>query len=309
MSVELKLKMPTPVEMAEVMHGTLEIYGNYDANTPQSGLTTNSKEAGEGIIFCAIRGSRVDGSDFIAEAAQAGSRCFICQRLPDNAKACGLPFCAILVDDVIGAIGTLAGWYRGFSKAKFIGITGSVGKTTTKEFVAAVASAAFKTHKTKGNLNNELGLPLTLLDLAPDDEVSVIEMGMSALGEIEYMTKLVRPDIAIVTNIGTSHLATLGTRENICRAKMEIRLGLPEDGKLILNADEPLLFAQYEALEKKPLLMSIYNRNGDFRRSSTASCMTSSTRTRQSPMWRSRRSASTTYTTHSLHTRSACSSA
>ena len=117
MSVELKLKMPTPVEMAEVMHGTLEIYGNYDANTPQSGLTTNSKEAGEGIIFCAIRGSRVDGSDFIAEAAQAGSRCFICQRLPDNAKACGLPFCAILVDDVIGAIGTLAGWYRGFSKA------------------------------------------------------------------------------------------------------------------------------------------------------------------------------------------------
>ena len=265
MSVELKLKTPTPVEMAEVMHGTLEIYGEYDANTPQTGLTTNSKEAGDGIIFCAIRGSRVDGSDFIAEAVQAGSRCFICQRLPDNAKNCGLPFCAILVDDVIAAIGTLAGWYRGFSKAKFVGITGSVGKTTTKEFVAAVASAAFKTHKTKGNLNNELGLPLTLLDLSPDDEVSVIEMGMSALGEIEYMTKLVRPDIAIVTNIGTSHLATLGTRENICRAKMEIRLGLPEDGKLILNADEPLLFAQAETLEKKPLFMSIYNRNGDFR--------------------------------------------
>ena len=128
-----------------------------------------------------------------------------------------------------------------------------------------MASAAFKTHKTKGNLNNELGLPLTLLDLSPDDEVSVIEMGMSALGEIEYMTKLVRPDIAIVTNIGTSHLATLGTRENICRAKMEIRLGLPEDGKLILNADEPLLFAQADTLEKKPLFMSIYNRNGDFR--------------------------------------------
>ena len=90
-------------------------------------------------------------------------------------------------------------------------------------------------------------------------------MGMSALGEIEYMTKIARPDIAVVTNIGTSHLASLGTRENICRAKMEIRLGLPEDGILLLNADEPLLFNQYETLEKKPKLMSIYNRSGDFR--------------------------------------------
>ena len=144
MSVELKLKTPTPAEMAKVMRGALEIYGEYDANTPQTGLTTNSKEAGEGIIFCAIRGSRVDGSDFIAEAVQAGSRCFICQRLPDNAKNCGLPFCAILVEDVIAAIGMLAGWYRGFSKAKFIGITGSVGKTTTK----AVSYTHLRAHET-----------------------------------------------------------------------------------------------------------------------------------------------------------------
>lgn len=265
MSVELKLKTLTAAEIASVTGGKLEIYNNGSADTPQNGLTSNSREAGEGVIFCAIKGSRVDGCDFIAEAAKLGSTCFLCSRVPDNAKECGMPFCAVVVEDVVKSMGTLAGWYRGFSKATFIAITGSVGKTTTKEFVAAVASAAFQTHKTKGNLNNELGMPLTLFDLSPDDQVSVIEMGMSALGEIEYMTKLVRPDIAIVTNIGTSHLATLGTRENICRAKMEIRLGLSDNSKLILNADEPLLFEQYEQLDKKPTILSIYNRNGDFR--------------------------------------------
>ncbi len=265
MSVELKLKNLTAEEIASVTGGKLEIYHGGKADLAQKGLTTNSKEAAPGVIFCAIKGSRVDGCDFIAEAVQLGATCFLCSRVPDNAKEIGLPFCAVLVEDVVAAMGTLAGWYRTFSKATFIAITGSVGKTTTKEFVAAVASAAFRTHKTRGNLNNELGMPLTIFDLSPEDQVSVIEMGMSALGEIEYMTKLVKPDIAIVTNIGTSHLATLGTRENICRAKMEIRLGLPADGKLLLNADEPLLFQQYEELDPKPTIMSIYNRNGDFR--------------------------------------------
>ena len=261
----MKLKALSAAEIASVVGGKLETYNGCSADIPQTGLTTNSKEAASGVIFCAIKGSRVDGCDFIAEAARLGSTCFLCSRVPENAQKCGLPFCAVVVEDVVASLGTLAGWYRGFSKATFVAITGSVGKTTTKEFVAAVASAAFKTHKTHGNLNNELGMPLTIFDLSPDDEVSVIEMGMSALGEIEYMTKLVRPDIAIVTNIGTSHLATLGTRENICRAKMEIRLGLPENGKLLLNADEPLLFEQYEQMDPKPTILSIYNRNGDFR--------------------------------------------
>ena len=202
MSVELKLKALSAEEIASVVGGKLEIYNNCPSDMPQTGLTTNSKEAAAGVIFCAIKGSRVDGCDFIAEAARLGSTCFLCSRVPENAQKCGLPFCAVVVENVVEALGTMAGWYRGFSKATFVAITGSVGKTTTKEFVAAVASAAFKTHKTRGNLNNELGMPLTIFDLSPDDQVSVIEMGMSALGEIEYMTKLVRPDIAIVTNIG-----------------------------------------------------------------------------------------------------------
>ncbi len=267
MSVELKLKTLTPAEIAEVTGGTLEVYGNCDSAEEIRYVTHDSRETGDGVLFCAIKGQRADGNDFLPDAIEAGSRCFLCNRVPDAAKdrAFAKPFCAVIVPDTVQAMGTLAAYYRGFSKAKFIAITGSVGKTTTKEFVYAVASAAFKAHKTKGNLNSEIGLPLTIFDLAPDDEVSVLEMGMSALGEIEHMTKIVRPDIAIVTNIGTSHLASLGTRENICRAKMEIRLGLKEDGVLLLNADEPLLFEQYEQLEPKPKIMSVYNRCGDFR--------------------------------------------
>lgn len=267
MSVELKLKTLTPAEIAEVTGGMLEIYGNCSAGEEIRYVTHDSRETGDGVLFCAIKGQRADGNDFLPDAIEAGSRCFLCNRVPDAAKdrAFAKPFCAVIVPDTVQAMGTLAAYYRGFSNAKFIAITGSVGKTTTKEFVYAVASAAFKAHKTKGNLNSEIGLPLTLFDLSPDDEVSVLEMGMSALGEIEHMTKIVRPDIAIVTNIGTSHLASLGTRENICRAKMEIRLGLKEDGVLLLNADEPLLFEQYEQLEPKPKIMSVYNRCGDFR--------------------------------------------
>ena len=267
MSVELKLKTLTPAEIAEVTGGTLEICGNCSSGEEIRFVTHDSRETGDGVLFFAIKGQRADGNDFLPAAIEAGSRCFLCNRIPDEAKemAAEKPFCAVVVPDTVQAMGTLAAYYRGFSKAKFIAITGSVGKTTTKEFVYAVASAAFKTHKTKGNLNSEIGLPLTIFDLSPDDEVSVLEMGMSALGEIEHMTKIVCPDIAIVTNIGTSHLASLGTRENICRAKMEIRLGLKEDGVLLLNADEPLLLEQYERLEPKPKIMSVYNRCGDFR--------------------------------------------
>lgn len=265
MSVELKLKSLTPAEISKVTGGKLEIYRNCSDAIPQTAVAIDSREAGPGVIFCAIRGTRVDGCDFIAEAAAMGSTCFLCSRVPDSAKKSSRPFCAVVVEDVVKAMGTLAAWYRKLSQATFVAITGSVGKTTTKEFVAAVASAAFKTHKTQGNLNNEIGIPLTLFGLEPDHRVAVVEMGMSAIGEIEYLTKLVCPDIAIVTNIGTSHLATLGTRENICRAKLEIRLGLRENGRLLLNADEPLLFDQCNQLEIKPTLMSVYNRNGDFR--------------------------------------------
>ena len=264
MSAELKLRSYSPSEIAEAVGGKLELY-NGGSDDPVTAIATDSREAGTGVLFCAIKGQNADGNDFIGNAVCDGSTCFLCQFVPEAAKESGKPFSAVIVEDTIHAIGELASHYRNFTDAKFVAITGSVGKTTTKEFIYSVASAAFKTHKTQGNYNNELGLPLTIFGIEPDDKVVVLEMGMSNLGEIEHMTKIARPDIAVVTNIGTSHLASLGTRENICRAKMEIRLGLGEDGVLLLNADEPLLFDQYEQLEKKPKLMSVHSRNGDFR--------------------------------------------
>ena len=224
-------------------------------------VTTDSREVRPGCIFVAFPGERFDGHDFAAKALEEGAAFVVVNHPVEGVPAEK----AILCPDSYHAMMVMGANYRSQYHPKVVGVTGSVGKTTTKQMTYAALCGFGETIKTEGNQNNELGMPRTLMRIGSSTEYAVIEMGMSALGEIEYMTKLVRPDIAIVTNIGTSHLATLGTRENICRAKMEIRLGLPEDGKLILNADEPLLFAQADTLEKKPLFMSIYNRNGDFR--------------------------------------------
>ena len=262
MSVELKIKNLTAEEIAKVCRAELIKIGS-PASEIVERLSHDSREGGDKTLFCAIVGEKYDGHDFIADAVSTGSQVVLLSSLPENTD--GLDFYAIRVEDTVKALGTLAAYYKDFSDATFVAVTGSVGKTTTKEFISAVASASFKTHKTKGNYNNEIGLPLTLFDLSPDDKVSVIEMGMSARGEIEYMSKLVRPDIAVITNIGTSHLAALGTRENICAAKLEIVSGLKKDGSLMLNADEPLLFATRGHVEPEPEFVSVYNRFGDYR--------------------------------------------
>ena len=264
MSVELKIKQYTAQEIAGITGGELrEYYGGERA--AQGVISTDSREAAAGVIFCAIKGERVDGNDFIPSALDSGSTVFICQYVPEETEKSGRPFSAVIVDDTVKAIGSIAREYRSHSSAKVIGVTGSVGKTTTKEFISTVASASFKTHKTGGNYNNLLGLPLTVLGIAPDDEVVVLEMGMSALGEIEYLTKIARPDIAVITTIGTSHLESLGTRENICRAKMEIRYGLSDKGTLILNGDDPYLISAAEKLDKKPVFFGRQLRSADFR--------------------------------------------
>ena len=262
MSVELKIKNLTAEEIAKVCRAELIKIGS-PASEIVERISHDSREGGDKTLFCAIVGEKYDGHDFIADAVSAGSQVVLLSSLPENTD--GLDFYAIRVEDTVKALGTLAAYYKDFSDATFVAVTGSVGKTTTKEFISAVASASFKTHKTKGNYNNEIGLPLTLFDLSPDDKVSVLEMGMSARGEIEYMSKLVRPDIAVITNIGTSHLAALGTRENICAAKLEIVSGLKKDGSLMLNADEPLLFATRGHVEPEPEFVSVYNRFGDYR--------------------------------------------
>lgn len=148
----------------------------------------------------------------------------------------------IQVADTLSALGRLAGGYRRRFSLPVIGITGSVGKTTTKEFIYAVLSSAFCTHKTKGNLNNHIGLPLSLLALEEKHQAAIFEMGMSHFGEISYLTRLALPHIALITNIGVSHIENLGSKEGIRQAKLEIEEGLDEDGLLLLNADDPMLW-------------------------------------------------------------------
>lgn len=262
MSVEFKLKNYSAADIARITGGRLEIYGG-DAKLPQSFIAIDSREGGPGVIFCAIEGENVNGNDFIPGAAKLGSTVFIGQYVPDDAKAMGI--CAVIVDDTVEALGKLASDYRAVSKAKYIAVTGSVGKTTTKEFISAVLSSKFKTHKTSGNYNSLIGLPLSIFGVDKDDEAVVLEMGMSNLGEIERMSKIARPDVAVITIIGTSHLQSLGTRENICRAKLEIRAGLNRNGYLVLNGDDPYLMAEMPNIRNKTKTYALESPQGDFR--------------------------------------------
>ncbi len=262
MNADLKISTYTPNEIAQIVGGTLRFTGE-QTGLCVTNICTDSREVKAGSLFAAIAGERVDGHDYMPAAADAGAVCFLAQHVPEGltGKNCAV----VLVEDTVHALGELASDYRSRSAVQVIAVTGSVGKTTTKEFIASVASAGLPTHKTEGNHNNDLGLAMTMFTLQPGDAVSVLEMGMSNLGEIERLSQIAKPDIAVVTNIGTSHLASLGTRENICRAKMEITAGMKKDGVLLLNADEPLLYERAQTMAKPPLLMSIGNSLGDFR--------------------------------------------
>ncbi len=269
MKAELKIRSYTPEEIAHIVGGTLVFLGDKTDFTVCH-VCTDSREAQEGSLFAAIPGERVDGHDYMDEAFRRGAVCFLAKRVPTDME--GVRCAVILCDDPIHALTELASHYRDQSAVRVIAITGSVGKTTTKEFVAAVVSTQYKTHKTEGNHNNDLGLSMTLFTLAPEDEVSVLEMGMSDFGEIARLSAIARPDIALITNIGTSHMASLGSRENISKAKMEITAGLKKDGVLILNGDEPLLENAGVGRASAPLFVSINTPKGAYRATNIRTC-------------------------------------
>lgn len=205
-----------------------------------SGVMTDSRISGSGELFVPIVGDRFDGHDFAEQAAANGAKALLWQKDKEIPAALAeLPF--LLVDDTLSALQRLASAYRGELMARVVGITGSNGKTTTKDMTAALLGAQYRVLKTEGNLNNHIGLPLTLLKMDEDTEVAVLEMGMSGFGEIELLTKIAQPDVAIITNIGDAHLLQLGSRAGIAKAKLEIALGLGDGGVLFYNGDEPLL--------------------------------------------------------------------
>ncbi|WP_316572739.1 UDP-N-acetylmuramoyl-tripeptide--D-alanyl-D-alanine ligase [Neobacillus sp. YIM B06451] len=203
-----------------------------------SGVCINTRIIKKGNLFIPFKGEKVDGHNFVASAIENGAAAALWQKDVPNPPQ-GLP--VLIVEDCLEALQELARSYRRQLGVKVVGVTGSNGKTTTKDMAASLLSAKYKVQKTEGNYNNHLGLPLTILNLDVDTEVAVLEMGMSSRGEISFLTRLALPEAVIITNIGESHLLDLGSREGIAEAKLEILEGLKEGGIAVLNGDEPLL--------------------------------------------------------------------
>ena len=223
-----------PITLSEVARACGgELHGDPDLQI--TSIVTDSRKAGEGSLFAAIKGARADGHKFIPAVAEQGAVCALCEEAPQADIA------YILVESTLVALKGIAEYYRSLFSIPFIGITGSVGKTSTKEFISAVLAQKYNVHKTGGNFNNELGVPITLFGLEEEHEVAVIEMGISGFGEMTRLSKMVRPDISVITNIGYCHLENLGDRDGVLRAKTEMFTYLKDNGSIILCHDDDKL--------------------------------------------------------------------
>ncbi len=225
-----------------------------------TGCVIDSRRAGDGSVFVAFPGERVDGNDFAAAAAAAGAGAVVVTREPESdvLEAAGQTGAAVLVcSDPEAFMLDFAAWYRNRLSATVIGITGSIGKTTTKDVLCSLLRSRYRVHVTRGNLNNLIGMPLTILEAPADTEMLVLEMGMNHPHEIERLSACARPDMAVITKVGTSHVGILGSRENIARAKAEILTGMrpsAESGerpsKLVLAAEDdfaPFIQSEFAA--------------------------------------------------------------
>ena len=225
----INLKTLTLSEAAKAVNGKLVGDGNF------TGVYTDSRKPVKGGLFIALEGERFDGHDFIKNAYADGAAAVLCR------KECETDLPVIYVDDTKKALLDLASYYRGLFDIPVVGLTGSVGKTTTKEMTALVVASEYETIKTQGNLNNDIGMPMTLFNIEESTEAAVIEMGMNHKGEISVLTNVSRPTVSIISNVGVSHIENLGSRENILLAKLEILEGMKKGSSLIINGDNDLL--------------------------------------------------------------------
>lgn len=213
-------------------------------------FSRDSREISKGDIYLGIKGEKINGSIFFEEAFLKGAKGAILQDIEINEeqKQKYEDKFIILVEDTIKAMQEIAKYKRSLYNILAIAITGSVGKTSTKDMVASVVSEKYNTLKTQGNYNNHIGVPLTIFRLK-NEEAMIVEMGMNHFGEISTLTNIAKPSIAVITNVGTAHIGNLGSRENILKAKLEILEGLSEDGHIVINNDNDLLHKWY--LENK----------------------------------------------------------
>ena len=220
-------------------------------------VCTDTRKIQPGSLFVCLRGERFDGHSFASQAAQLGAAAL----LVDHPVDADVP--QLVVTDTGKALLQLAGWYRRRFRLPVVGLTGSVGKTTTKEFIALVLGAKYNTLKTQGNLNNEIGVPQMLFRLEDSHTAAVIEMGMNHFGEISRLTRAVAPTVGLITNIGVSHIENLGSRAGILQAKLEILEGMAPDAPLIVNMDNDML--RTVKLGDRPLLtFAIDDQSADF---------------------------------------------
>ena len=225
----------TARELCAAVGGTLL----QDSGAPVTGVTTDSRAVQPGQLFIPLVGERFDGHAYIAKALDGGAAGCLTAAAPETLLPGKL---YIQVADTRLALKALASWYRDKFDLPVVQVTGSAGKTTTKEMIASVLSQRYNTLRTEGNFNNDIGAPLTLLRLMPEHQAAVIETGMNHFGEIRYLGEMVRPDIAVITNVGDAHIENLGnTRQGILRAKCEIFENLTPEGVAVLNGDDELL--------------------------------------------------------------------
>ena len=218
------------LEILNITKGTLINKINLNLNINR--FKINSKEINKGDCYIALIGN-TDGHKYIENAIKNGASLIIVS------KKVSYNIPTILVQDTTKTLGSLATLIRNKYQPKVIAITGSVGKTTTRQLIYTILKTKYKCHQSKKNYNNHIGVPLTMFDLNKDDEIAIVEMGMNHLNEIKYLSQMVTPDIAVITNIGTSHIGNLGSKENILKAKLEIKEGLK--GPLFVNGDDELL--------------------------------------------------------------------
>ncbi|RDI45164.1 UDP-N-acetylmuramoyl-tripeptide--D-alanyl-D-alanine ligase [Aquicella lusitana] len=227
-----------------------------------NGISIDTRTTQPGNLFVALKGSRVDGHDYIAEASQKGAAAALVTHHVESA----LP--QLQVEDTTDALGKLGTAWRNQFTIPFIAVTGSNGKTTLKNMVASILTAACdgdstQVLATQGTLNNHLGLPLTLIRLNKNHRYAVIEMGMNHFGEIEYLTKMTRPSVAVITNAAAAHLEGVGSIEGVARAKAEIFLGLPPNGTAILNRDDAFFTLWHEQIGQRPYLTFGFHPDAD----------------------------------------------
>lgn len=248
--------------LTQVMQATNAVLKKLTASSVFGGVTTDTRKVEEGMLFVALKGEKFDGHDFIAQAAQKGAIGAIVNKDYDVSLLEDVDIDVLAVEDTLKAYQDLAKFWRSKFSIPVIGITGSNGKTTTKDLTAAVLSGKWNVLKTQANFNNEIGLPMTLLQINKTHDAAVVEMGMRGLGQIKALTEIARPTIGVITNVGETHLELLGTIENIAKAKGEMAQAIEINGKVILNADDEHVAKMHEITKAHAVYFGI-NRAAD----------------------------------------------